>query len=92
MMSGIMRSTSVVIGGNTGPTNNGCVSTSPTSASPLQIFVKAKKRINDIYSEVDIYINDSAKFLHGALFCLYLLYQMQILPTIVTKVYPKMAI
>jgi len=65
MMSGIMRSTSVVIGGNTGPTNNGCVSTSPTSASPLQIFVKAKKRINDIYSEVDIYINDSAKFLHG---------------------------
>lgn len=66
-MSGIMRSTSVVIGANTGSTNNGCVSTSPTSASPLQIFVKAKKRINDIYSEVETYINDTAKFLHGLL-------------------------
>ena len=60
-----MRSTSVVIGSNAGPANNGCVSTSPTIASPLQIFVKAKKRINDIYSEIESYINDSAKFLHG---------------------------
>jgi len=65
-MSGIMRSTSVVIGSNTGPNgSNGCLSTSPPSGSPLQIFVKAKKRINDIYGEVEIYVNDAAKFLHS---------------------------
>ncbi len=64
-MSGqIQRSSSVVIGAN-GPTANNSLSISPTTAlqSPLQIFVRAKKRINDIYGEVEIYVNDSCKFL-----------------------------
>ena len=65
MMSGqIQRSSSVVIGGN-GSTSNNSLSISPTTAlqSPLQIFVRAKKRINDIYGEVELYVNDSCKFL-----------------------------
>jgi mitofusin len=67
MMSGlIQRSSSVVIGVNGSPANNS-LSISPTTAiqSPLQIFVRAKKRINDIYGEVEQYVNDSCKFLLG---------------------------
>ena len=66
MMSGqIQRSSSVVIGVNWSPANS--LSISPTTAiqSPLQIFVRAKKRINDIYGEVEQYVNDSCKFLLG---------------------------
>jgi hypothetical protein len=66
MMSGqIQRSSSVVIGVNGSPANS--LSISPTTAiqSPLQIFVRAKKRINDIYGEVEQYVNDSCKFLLG---------------------------
>lgn len=67
MMSGqIQRSSSVVIGVNGSPANNS-LSISPTTAiqSPLQIFVRAKKRINDIYGEVEQYVSDSCKFLSG---------------------------
>ena len=67
MMSGsIQRSTSVVIGAN-GPTPSNGVSLSPTSSlqSPLQIFVRAKKRINDVFGELELYINEAHKFLLG---------------------------
>lgn len=66
-MSGqIQRSSSVVIGANGTATTNG-LSISPTTTvqSPLQIFVRAKKRINDLFGEVEIYINDAFRFLHG---------------------------
>nr|CAG4640638.1 EOG090X01A3 [Eulimnadia texana] len=36
---------------------------SPTSSSPLQIFVRAKKRINDIFVEIESYVTDCSKFL-----------------------------
>lgn len=68
MMSGqIQRSSSVVIGANVTSSVNNSLSISPTTAlqSPLQIFVRAKKRINDIYGEVELYVGDSCKFLLG---------------------------
>ena len=37
---------------------------SPTG-SPLQLFVRAKKRINDIYSGMDDYVADVARFVAG---------------------------
>ncbi len=40
------------------------LSTSPnTSASPLQIFVKAKKKINELYKEVEEYVDSASQFL-----------------------------
>ena len=69
-MSGqIQRSSSVVIGTNGPATNNG-LSISPTTSlqSPLQIFVRAKKKINLVYGEVEVYVNDSANFLLGMFF------------------------
>ena len=74
MMSGsIQRSTSVVIGAN-GPTPSNGVSLSPTSSlqSPLQIFVRAKKRINDVFGELELYINEAHKFLLGWTFFLFI--------------------
>lgn len=35
--------------------------------SPLQIFVKAKKRINDIYDEINEYVIETFNFLDGEL-------------------------
>ncbi|KAL1490665.1 hypothetical protein ABEB36_013323 [Hypothenemus hampei] len=32
--------------------------------SPLQIFVKAKKKINDIFTEIEDYINDTVDYMH----------------------------
>nr|CAG4647674.1 EOG090X01A3 [Moina brachiata]SVE92854.1 EOG090X01A3 [Moina brachiata] len=66
-MSGqIQRSASIVIGAN-GATPSNSLSISPTTTvqSPLQIFVRAKKRINDIFGEVEIYIGDASKFFHA---------------------------
>jgi mitofusin len=31
-------------------------------SSPLQIFVKAKKKINDIFVEINDYVQDSSKY------------------------------
>lgn len=45
---------------------------SPTS-SPLQIFVRAKKKINDIYQEIEEYVAETTHFLEGKLLMLYLL-------------------
>ena len=67
MMSGsIQRSSSVVIGSN-GPSPSNGLSISPTTAlqSPLQIFVRAKKRINDVFGEVELYVTEAVKFLNG---------------------------
>lgn len=35
--------------------------------SPLQIFVKAKKKINDIFGEIEDYVNDTVEYMHGKL-------------------------
>lgn len=36
--------------------------------SPLQIFVKAKKRINDIFGEIEEYVVETAHFIAGKSF------------------------
>lgn len=65
-MSGLMRSSSVVIGAHNGVTaSNAAMRESSTLASPLQIFVRAKKQINDIFYEVEAYIHDTTKFVQG---------------------------
>lgn len=33
--------------------------------SPLQIFVKAKKKINDIFGEIEEYVVETARFMDG---------------------------
>lgn len=33
--------------------------------SPLQIFVKAKKKINDIFGEIEDYVKDTVDYMHG---------------------------
>lgn len=33
--------------------------------SPLQIFVKAKKKINDIFGEIEEYVVETAHFMDG---------------------------
>ncbi|XP_045475700.1 transmembrane GTPase Marf [Harmonia axyridis] len=35
-----------------------------TDNSPLQIFVKAKKKINDIFVEIDDYVKDTVEYMH----------------------------
>lgn len=35
--------------------------------SPLQIFVKAKKKINDIFLEIEDYVKDAVNYMHGIL-------------------------
>lgn len=55
-----------------GPHNRGPLSIpdhrsarSPPDNSPLQIFVKAKKKINDIFVELDSYVKDAVAYMHG---------------------------
>lgn len=38
---------------------------SSTDNSPLQIFVKAKKKINDIFVEIEDYVKDTVNYIHG---------------------------
>lgn len=33
--------------------------------SPLQVFVRAKKKINDIYVEIEEYVNETTQFIDG---------------------------
>lgn len=33
--------------------------------SPLQIFVKAKKKINDIFGEIEDYVKDTVVYMRG---------------------------
>lgn len=36
-----------------------------TDVSPLQIFVKAKKKINDIFGEIEDYVAETTTFING---------------------------
>lgn len=36
--------------------------------SPLQIFVRAKKKINDIYGEIEEYVLETTTFINGTLY------------------------
>lgn len=47
-------------------TLNGAVRVNmPNVDSPLQIFVRAKKKINDIFVEIDDYVKDAVTFMHA---------------------------
>lgn len=39
-------------------------------ASPLQIFVKAKKKINDVFVDIEDYVKDTVAYMHGK-FCFF---------------------
>lgn len=45
--------------------NNGVRVNMTNVDSPLQIFVRAKKKINDIFVEIDDYVKDAVTFMHG---------------------------
>ncbi|XP_047988337.1 transmembrane GTPase Marf [Leguminivora glycinivorella] len=46
--------------------NNGNVRVNMSNVdSPLQIFVRAKKKINDIFVEIDDYVKDAVTFMHA---------------------------
>ncbi|CAG9585834.1 unnamed protein product [Danaus chrysippus] len=46
--------------------NNGTVRVNMSNVdSPLQIFVRAKKKINDIFVEIDDYVKDAVIFMHA---------------------------
>ncbi|CAH2266418.1 jg1014 [Pararge aegeria aegeria] len=46
--------------------NNGTVRVNMSNVdSPLQIFVRAKKKINDIFVEIDDYVKDAVSFMHA---------------------------
>nr|CAG4646047.1 EOG090X01A3 [Macrothrix elegans] len=66
MSAQIQRSSSVVIGAN-GTTPSSGLSISPTTSvqSPLQIFVSAKRKVNEIYGELELYINKASRFLQA---------------------------
>jgi hypothetical protein len=36
-----------------------------SDVSPLQIFVQAKKNINDIFQDIEVYIKEAAEFVQG---------------------------
>lgn len=40
---------------------------SRVSKSPLQEFVKAKRKINDIFKEVEDYVKDAVQYMEGKL-------------------------
>jgi len=57
-------------GSGDGPARNGgsSLKVDPSStSSPLQIFVQAKKSINDIFIEIEDYINETCTFVLGNL-------------------------
>lgn len=41
--------------------------------SPLQIFVNAKKEINEIFSEIEEYVKETVSYIHGLSFKLWLI-------------------
>lgn len=74
-MSSIVSSSSVVNGSSvclnrSGLKNNtmlgdGVGYAANNSTSPLQIFVRAKKKINDIFQEIEEYVAESAVFVES---------------------------
>lgn len=73
MAAYVNRSVSMMAGDgphNVAPLNNGAVRVNMSNVdSPLQIFVRAKKKINDIFVEIDDYVKDAVTFMHGELYC-----------------------
>lgn len=46
--------------------------TAANDVSPLQIFVRAKKKINDIFGEIEDYVVETTGFIDGELiFCFF---------------------
>jgi len=37
------------------------------NVSPLQIFVQAKKNINDIFKDIEEYVKETSKYIEGTL-------------------------
>ncbi|XP_059061755.1 transmembrane GTPase Marf [Achroia grisella] len=68
MAAYVNRSMSMMAGDgphNVATLNNGAVRVNmPNVDSPLQIFVRAKKKINDIFVEIDDYVKDAVTFMH----------------------------
>ncbi|XP_014227750.1 transmembrane GTPase Marf isoform X1 [Trichogramma pretiosum] len=58
MAAYINRTVSMIAGDKQSRTND-----IRTENSPLQIFVKAKKKINDIFLEIDDYVDDTVRFI-----------------------------
>lgn len=73
MAAYLNRTISLVTGNGTSPTyDSNPLTDSPrnlqntsTENSPLQVFVKAKKRINDIFGEIEEYVVETARFIDG---------------------------
>ncbi|CAH0406706.1 unnamed protein product [Chilo suppressalis] len=69
MAAYVNRSISMMAGDgphNVAILNNGSVRVNMSNVdSPLQIFVRAKKKINDIFVEIDDYVKDAVSFMHA---------------------------
>lgn len=69
MAAYVNRSISMMAGDgphNVAMLNNGSVRVNMSNVdSPLQIFVRAKKKINDIFVEIDDYVKDAVTFMHA---------------------------
>lgn len=80
MAAYLNRTISLVTGNGSSTSLNGTAAASPydanaltdrqlhnaaTDNSPLQIFVKAKKRINDIFGEIEEYVLETDRFIDG---------------------------
>ncbi|KAM3961796.1 mitochondrial assembly regulatory factor isoform 1-T2 [Aphomia sociella] len=69
MAAYVNRSVSMMAGDgphNVATLNNGAVRVNMSNVdSPLQIFVRAKKKINDIFVEIDDYVKDAVTFMHA---------------------------
>lgn len=73
MAAYLNRATSMIGGDGSnrmGLFSNGATrSITTTSDSPLQVFVRAKKKINDIFVEIHDYTKDTINFLQGKIVC-----------------------
>lgn len=64
-MSAYIRSLSMMMDGSGDGAGRHSAKVDPSGSSPLQIFVQAKKSINDIFNEMEDYINETSTFVHG---------------------------
>lgn len=67
MAAYINRTISMVAGNNhsTADSLTNGVAVVDTRDSPLQIFVKAKKKINDIFVEIEAYLKDAVFYMQS---------------------------
>lgn len=78
MATYLNRTISMVAGNGSGSSSAGHENTNALTLhnnavydnSPLQIFVKAKKKINDIFGEIEDYVAETAHFMDGKRQCL----------------------